>query len=444
MKKYLLTTLPSNDLGLLTRSLPIAQELVRLGDEVSFCHPARTPRLLIKEAGFKNRLPEDNLFRLISSEFSLQNISNFLFSKKIIEDIRILSNFYKVHTRNSTDEIWDIDHFLIFFGLLDEEFVQRGVDSHIDLIKRSKAEAVIDFWNPFACIAARAIGMPLITIIQADMHPQSNGFIWWKEKPDNLPSSREAVNQVLKKYRLQPIGQVEELFVGDLTLLVGIPDLDPLPDSAEVTYIGPILWQKEDAKLPDWIYHLNENQPIVWVYPGNLQYAPGGKSAFDSQIVLDASIDAFADQDLQVVVTTGLHKLPKRYQNLPANFWHAPYLPGLAMAEVSDLLIHHGGYGSCQTGLFSGTPALVIPTFSERESNARRIATVMAGDYVLPTSDIRGVNKFVDPSVVREKAAYIMSNPAFLESVKDIQKKMESYGGAGEAAKLISNFSLQK
>jgi len=48
------------------------------------------------------------------------------------------------------------------------------------------------------------------------------------------------------------------------------------------------------------------------------------------------------------------------------------------MAERSDLLIHHGGYGSCQTGLVTGTPAVIIPTYAERESNARRIAALGA------------------------------------------------------------------
>jgi UDP:flavonoid glycosyltransferase YjiC (YdhE family) len=41
---------------------------------------------------------------------------------------------------------------------------------------------------------------------------------------------------------------------------------------------------------------------------------------------------------------------------------------------------HHGGYGSCQTGLVPGTPALILPTFPERESNARRIRQMEAGN----------------------------------------------------------------
>jgi UDP:flavonoid glycosyltransferase YjiC (YdhE family) len=56
--KYLFTTLPTNDLGLLTRSLPIACELRRRGREVVFCSPATAPSQLVAEAGFENLIPQ--------------------------------------------------------------------------------------------------------------------------------------------------------------------------------------------------------------------------------------------------------------------------------------------------------------------------------------------------------------------------------------------------
>ncbi|MHA2369118.1 MAG: nucleotide disphospho-sugar-binding domain-containing protein [Candidatus Hodarchaeales archaeon] len=439
MKKCLFTTLPSNDLGLLTRSVPIAVELVKLDLQVTYCHPAKAPGLLIQDAGFDNRLPDEPFFRLISSGSSVRNLSNLIFTRKAFRNLRHLIRFLRAVSKYSTDEIWTTDHFLVFFGMLEEEFIRINVEAHIDLIKSTGADAVVDFWNPFACIAARVMDVPLITVIQADMHPQSKGFIWWKERPDNLPSPTGAINRVLRHYELPPIEQTGELFLGKQTLVVGIPELDPLPETAEVTYIGPILWQKEDAQLPTWVQQLDKEPPIIWVYPGNLQYSRRSKTAFDSQIVLEACISAFSDQEVQVIVTTGHHQLPAKYQNLPPNFRHAAFVPGLAMARKSDLLVHHGGYGSCQTGLFTGTPALVIPTISERESNARRIAAVKAGEYVVPTSDKRGVSKNVNPSAVREKALMILADPSYRENTRIIQKKLERYGGAVEAAGIIEN-----
>jgi len=37
------------------------------------------------------------------------------------------------------------------------------------------------------------------------------------------------------------------------------------------------------------------------------------------------------------------------------------------MAERCDMMLHHGGYGSSQTGLYTGTPSFAIPTYSEHE-----------------------------------------------------------------------------
>jgi UDP:flavonoid glycosyltransferase YjiC (YdhE family) len=61
MKKFLFTTLPSNDLGLLTRSLPIAKELNKLGHKIAFSSPAKAPDRLIKDAGFENLTPKLDL-----------------------------------------------------------------------------------------------------------------------------------------------------------------------------------------------------------------------------------------------------------------------------------------------------------------------------------------------------------------------------------------------
>ncbi len=49
MTRLLFTTLPTDDLGLLTRSLPIARELAEHGHQVVFCSPAKAPSRLIAE-----------------------------------------------------------------------------------------------------------------------------------------------------------------------------------------------------------------------------------------------------------------------------------------------------------------------------------------------------------------------------------------------------------
>jgi MGT family glycosyltransferase len=327
---------------------------------------------------------------------------------------------------------------MYLYGMWSEGFVRVNVDTLVELIGAYEPDAIVDFLNPFACIAARVINKILITVIQSDMHPQSQGLIWWKGHPHECPPSPvPATNRALAEYHLQPVKNMGDLLIGDMTLVLGMPETDPLPETNDVTYIGPILWQGQQEHLPDWINDLRREQPVVWLYPGNLQYVKGSSTFGDSSIVLEACIEALGNQAVQVVLSTGHHALPKRFFPLPPNFRHELYVPGLAMAERSDLLIHHGGYGSCQIGLYTGTPALIIPTYSERESNARRIAAQGAGDYVVPESDITGRNKRISAQEVRAKVFKILSKESFAVNAKRLSERMKSYGGAPEAARLI-------
>ena len=441
MNKYLFTTLPSNDLGLLTRSLPIARELRNRGHQIAFCSPAKAPNKLISEAGFDNLLPSQPLYYIISGDISSESLSRLLRSRHLMRDVRILFSFLRRMSQSSTAEIWNIDHFMYLFGMWNEALVRANVEALMELFNAYKPDVIVDFWNPFACIAARASHKPLIAVIQADMHPQSQGFIWWKQTPSELhPSPIPATNSILEEYHLPPIRKMGELLIGDMTLVLGMPETDPLPETANVTYIGPILWQRQDEKLPDWVADLGREEPVIWLYPGNLQYVRGSSTFGDSAVVLQACIEALENEAVQVVLTTGHHSLPRRFIPLPPNFHHEPYVPGLAMAEKSDLIIHHGGYGSCQMGLYTGRPALIIPTYSERESNARRIADQGAGDYVLPKSDVTGRKKQVSAEEVRAKVFNILSDASFSENAKRISERMRTYGGVSEAARLIESF----
>lgn len=163
------------------------------------------------------------------------------------------------------------------------------------------------------------------------------------------------------------------LLAGDLCLIVGTPEMDPVSPGTRVTYIGPIVWQRGNGELPPWAASLNCSKPVVWVYTGNPKYAgAAGSTACDSIVVIRTAIAALADAPVHVVLTTGYHDVPAEIGVLPANFPHAAFLPGRAMVEPSDLIVHHGGHSSVMQSLAAGTPAVIIPTITERESNARR------------------------------------------------------------------------
>jgi UDP:flavonoid glycosyltransferase YjiC (YdhE family) len=246
----------------------------------------------------------------------------------------------------------------------------------------------------------------------------------------------------MASYGLEPINKTDDLHVGDLTLIAGTPETDPLAPGTDAVYVGPILYQNPDAKLPDRITGLDAEKPVLWVYTATPRYFEPFITMGDSAVVMKACIEAFANKDVQVVLTTGYRDLPSDTTSFPANFIYETFVPGLLMAERSDAIVHHGGHGASLTGPYTGTPAVIIPTFSERESNARRIANLGAAELIVPTED-EELEKHVSVEEVWTKVKQVLSDPSYTESARLLGEKMRSYGGVAEAVRLIESFSEQ-
>jgi len=406
MGRFLFTTILMNDLGVPTRSLPIAQELQKRGHEVAFCNPLPAPSRLLEEAGVSNMPIE------------------------MIAPPTVLPPM--------THEFWDFDHAMNTLGHLDEEFVVDCVQAFVNVINAFEADVVVDSWVPTACIAARACGKPLATIIQADMHPTNKGFIWWKEKPEDIPSPVAALNAVLSSHDLEPISSSSDLLVGDLTLCAGTPETDPVPGAPDVVHIGPMFSSQMQVPLPAWIDEFASDKPLVWVYCGNPRYPPIMAGAADSIVVLRAAYEALADQDLGVIVTAGFQERPEEIPPLPGNFREADFLPGLSLARRCDLVVHHGGHGSCMTGAYAGTPALIVPTMSERESNARRLASLGVAELQIPVVDKTG-EKRVSIAAFGETVRTMLANSSYRTKAEALSKRMGKYGGPRAIAERIES-----
>ncbi|MBI3137191.1 MAG: hypothetical protein HYZ15_01260 [Sphingobacteriales bacterium] len=443
--KFLFTTLPTNDLGLISRSLPVAAELTSRGHEVIFSNPANAPSKVIGDAGFYNELPVHPLYRLAFQGMNFKNFIRVARTEPFRKEYGSLPRFLCKLTRSlplrfapADSEVWDTDQACAITGLLNYKFTLSLCDAYAGVMEKTKADVVVDFWNPLACIASKKMGIPLITINQADALPGSKGFIWWKKKPAAIPSVVPVFNRVLRKFGMDRVENCEEINRGNLTLVTGTPATDPLEGINDFHYTGALVWQRPDSVPPPWFHELPGNKPLIWLYGGNPHYG-GRSSIFDSSSMLKACFEALGNSDWTVVLSRGYHEPAKEQGALPSNFISVPFVPGLLMGGRADLLIHHGGYGSCQTGLVCGKPSLVLPTFSERESNARRIAKLGSGDYVLPQQ--AAGKKVFNAGEIREKVKTILSDPRYRVCAEKQRDELLRYGGAPGAADLIEKFT---
>jgi MGT family glycosyltransferase len=412
MAKFLFTMLPANDLGLPTRLVPIARALADRGHQVSVCNPAPAPAKLIADAGLKN-LPVPARPMPDSSTDLAQ-----------------------------ASAAWDVDHmFGCLFG--NEEFIRAATSVQVDVLRDFAPDVLVDSFGLFSCLAAHILKLPLVSVLQGNFHPASNGFLWWKSpRPTGLPSATAAVNKVAAEYGAAPVARSVDLLAGELSLIVGTPETDPLPATANAIYIGPIVWQRGNATLPDWVASLDPGRPVIWVYSGNPRYA-NAPTPIDSIVVIRAAITALGNTPMQVVLTTGHQDFPSELGTLPANFHHAAYLPGSAMAERSDVMVHHGGHSSVMNELSAGKPAVIIPTITERESNARRVVALGAGEIVMPVDGSDG-EKHLDVSEFSAKLQRVLHEPSYCQSARRVAESMRKFGGARAAADRIEQFATAK
>ncbi len=409
MSRFLFTMMFTNDLGLPNRTVPIALELQKKGHEVAFCNHEAAPAKLLSEAGMENRPFRERGMQTVVPELT---------------------------------QPWNMDHFYCFYGCMDEAFLRNECEGMVEVIKEYSPDVIVDTWGLTGCLAARALGKPLVSILQADMHPQGRDLIWWKDPPKDLPTCVPVVNRVMADYGLEPINRTDEIHVGDLTLIAGIPETDPLAPGTDAIYVGPILYQKPNAKLPDSVNRLDAEKPVLWVYTATPRYFEPFITMGDSAVVMKACIETFADKDVQVVLTTGYRDLPDGTTSFPANFTYETFVPGLLMAERSNAIVHHGGHGASMTAPYTGTPAVIIPTFSERESNARRIAELGAAELVVPVED-EELEKHVSVEELWQKVQQVLSDPSYAENARQLGEKMRGYGGGSKAVQLIEDFAGQ-
>jgi hypothetical protein len=240
MARLLFTMHIANDLGLPTRMVPIARELADRGHTVAVCNPSPAPARLIEDMGLVN--------------------------------VPLRSLPKPPPPGRSAGQFRDVDEFWATRG--DEAHFRALTASYVDVIRTWDADVVVDSFSPYACLAARALHKRLVTVLQGDFHPASRGFLWWEDPspPADGPSAVPAMNAVAASYGLAPLARVVDLFASDLDLIAGTPETDPLPPSAQVTYVGPILWEGGAASLPDWAEALRRDEPVIWVYSGNPRY----------------------------------------------------------------------------------------------------------------------------------------------------------------------------
>jgi UDP:flavonoid glycosyltransferase YjiC (YdhE family) len=159
-------------------------------------------------------------------------------------------------------------------------------------------------------------------------------------------------------------------------------DGQELSDAYSVDAGAPV-WRFQDASLtagpgslpPRWG---DPDAPLVYVTFGSVTAGLGRFAA-----VYPATLEAFADMPVRVLMTTGDGVDPTSLEPLPANAHVERWWPQVDVMPHAAVVVGHGGFGTTMQALAAGVPQVVVPLFAfDQTINADRVAAIGAGIHL--------------------------------------------------------------
>jgi UDP:flavonoid glycosyltransferase YjiC (YdhE family) len=277
---------------------------------------------------------------------------------------------------------------------------------------------VIDMW-PTAALAARAAGIPLVSLADVDfLSPSANAWMPWCEVPELVlpfPSCLPVLDQASRKLGLGPVSNASDLLWGDTTLIASVPELEPLPPGAGPNlahYVGPLWWDPPDA-----VFEPSSRE-------GLRVYVTVGSGGSVRREVLQTLVDSCAEQPWNVFMSVGYDFSSRLVA--PNNVTFGGFTGLDRPLQWADVVIGHGGSSTTLATLYHGKPSVILPFMSETEMNGRQLVEAQGAGVLLrrtvidqTTGKITFINRHsgespdgvITPKDVRQSIDEVTSSP---------------------------------
>jgi MGT family glycosyltransferase len=193
---------------------------------------------------------------------------------------------------------------------------------------------------------------------------------------------------------------------------------------SHVDFVGLIATSRSaPAPLPAWWGDL-DGRPIVHVTQGTQNIDPSD--------LIRPALDALADRDALVVVSTGVRGRDELPFPVPSNARVAGFLPYDALLPRVGAVITNGGWGGTLLTLSHGIPMVIAGGDLDKPEVAARVAWTGAA------IDVRTGT----PTADQVAAAYarVSSDPTITDAATRVAAELRSLGGSPRAAELLEQF----
>lgn len=249
-----------------------------------------------------------------------------------------------------------------------------------------------------------------------------------------LRPAHRAANRMLTALGLPalPVFVLDCAVLADRVIVPTIPEFEyhrsDLP--AHVRFVGAVTpLPSEDFMPPGWWDVLRGDRPVVHVTQGTVDNADLGR-------LIGPTVEALAEEDVTVVVTTGGRPLSLLPSPLPDNTFAATYLPHDVLLPMVDVMVTNGGYGAVQRALSDGVPLVVAGETEDKPEVAARVEHFAVGLNLRTGTP--------DAAEIRRAVRAILDDDRYRHRARELEAAYARRDGIAEIAVLIDEVITQR
>ena len=190
-------------------------------------------------------------------------------------------------------------------------------------------------------------------------------------------------------------------------------------ESKKYLFLGASVYDRREQA---WQYK-KQGRPLIYISLGTV--VKGKRKFFQS------CVDAFRDEDVEVILSTGFQFDKGKLKNIPENVYIYPSVPQTQVLKQADVFVTHGGMNSVSEAFTHGVSLVVVPFMSDQPVNARRVDELGLGvqlDYHI-----------MDKEVLRRTVLSVLENAHIKEKAIKIQEQIyNAPGNVGGAEAIVS------
>ena len=198
------------------------------------------------------------------------------------------------------------------------------------------------------------------------------------------------------------------------------PYAEEFPEE-QYRFLGASVYDRRESS-----FHLKKTDtPLIYISLGTVIK---GATAFFKNC-----IEAFRDEQVEVIISTGQGFRMDRLKNIPKNIHVYKSVPQLEVLKQADIFVTHGGMNSVSEALVQGVPMVVIPFMADQPVNAKRIEKLGLGKKI--------EYSLVNRESLKNTVLSVLSDPDIRGSISNMQRLInEAPGNQGGACIIVEYY----